>query len=115
MKWINRLSDKELLAMHTEAVCGDTANIVEKYYDADEDCFYIEFLENWPDENGSPNYVPTAYHYYDYNCRCFDSTVNIHAYIEWLIKKFGKHYIAAMLTDKYRLDEKLIKKTIGVK
>ena len=111
MRWINKLSPKELLELHKSVVCADTNGINELYVDRECDYINIDFNENWPYEDGSPEYLSTNYRYYDFGYDDCDTggTPNNGAYRTWLAKRFGKEYINDMLRRKLGVDIEALK------
>lgn len=111
MRWIDKLSPKELLELHKSVVYDDTDGIDEIYRDRESNHINIDFNENWPYEDGTPCYVPTNYRYYDFGYEDCDTNgePNNGAYRTWLAKRFGKEYINDMLRRKLGVDTEVLK------
>lgn len=112
MRWINKLSNEELLELHRYAVCPDTNSIDDLYIDEEDGCIDIDFNENWPYEDGTPSYVPTNYRYYDFDYENYDTggEPTNGAYRTWMVKRFGKEYINDMLHRKLGVDIEFLKR-----
>ena len=113
MRWVDKLSPKELLELHKSVVCNDTDGIEEIYRDIESNHINIDFNENWPYEDGTPCYVPTGYRYYDFDYENCDTSgePNNGAYRTWMAKRFGKEYINDMLRRKLNVDTEALKES----
>lgn len=111
MRWIDKLSPKELLELHKSVVYDDTDGIDGIYRDRESNHINIDFSENWPYEDGMPNYMPTNYRYYDFDYEDCDTNgeLNNGAYRTWLAKRFGKEYIKDMLRKKLGVNIEVLK------
>lgn len=111
MRWINKLSPKEILELHKYAVYDDINGIDRIYRDRESNYINIDFSENWPYEDGTPSYIPTNYLYYDFDYEDYDTDgePNNGAYRTWLAKRFGKEYINDMVHRKLGVDIKVLK------
>ena len=111
MRWIDKLSPKELLELHKSVAYDDTDGIDGIYRDRESNHINIDFNENWPYEDGTPSYIPTNYRYYDFDYDDCDTNgePNNGAYRTWLAKRFGKEYINDMLRRKLGVDTEELK------
>lgn len=107
MKWINKLSEQELLELHKAVVCKDTKDINGILEVSTGSYLDIDFMENWYYNDGTSEYIPTNYHYYDFgydNCD-ISGDPDDGAYCTWLARHFGKEYVNDLLW--YKLDMKI--------
>lgn len=92
MKWINQMSDEELLLLHKEAICKDTSRIEVSKTD---DSILVSAWEYWQGKEQQVDYL-----YSDFGC-CgasdnnpgFTYDLRVRRY---LTKKFGREYFVSL-------------------
>lgn len=104
--WIEKLNNKELLQMHKLVMMEDTKKIKATKRKNE---VAVTAYENWPYEDGTPDYVPTEYLYEDYDYIDYDTSDTGHwrtvgKYRQYLAKRFGAEYIQAMVKDLLNVD-----------
>jgi len=106
--WIDKLSNKELLQMHKFVMTEDTKKIKATKR---KNGVAVTAYENWPYEDGTPEYVPTEYVYTDYDYTNYDTSDPNHwktvgKYRQFMTKRFGAEYVQAMVKEMLNVDIK---------
>lgn len=104
--WIEKLNNKELLQMHRFVMTEETGRIKVTRR---KQKVAITAYENWPDEDGTPEYVPTEYVYTDYNYVDYDTSDPNHwktvgRYRQFMAQRFGIEYVKAMVKEMLNVD-----------
>jgi hypothetical protein len=104
--WIEKLNKKELLQMHKFLIMEDTQKIETSKI---KQGVAITAYENWPYEDGSPDYVPTEYVYKDYDYIDYDTSDTGHwktvgEYRQFMTQRFGIEYVKAMVKEMLNVD-----------
>lgn len=114
-RYVQKLKKEDVLNIHRKVVCSDTQDVeIEEWYAG----IRVTAYENWPEEDGTPAYVPTEYFYFDTRYKDWDTSrggLEVNGkYRQELANIFGKEYLLQLLSTLSGIEVKKLEEMLYV-